>query len=79
MKELYEQASQLAGRTVEVEQTTDGKFIVLWMNLNHAPPPKGDTELEALQNFINMMKSLKPEDTDGRNDGDNAPDSQVVS
>lgn len=55
LKELYAEAARLAGREVEVEQTTDGKFIVLWMHFQSAPPPKCDTEADALQGFITMM------------------------
>lgn len=75
---LLERASSLAGRPVEVEQTTDGKYIVLWMSLSYPPPPKGATEEEALQLFIDHMSKLPKEDTDG-NDGDNTTDPQVVS
>jgi hypothetical protein len=78
MSALSDRAAQLAGRPVEVEETTDGKYIVLWMNLSHPPPPKGDTEGDALLGFIKMMERIKQEDTDGSS-GDNVPDSQVIS
>lgn len=60
IKALYEEAGRLAGRPVEVEQTEDGKYIVLWMHFQASPPPKGDTEEAALQAFINMMLQRAP-------------------
>lgn len=73
---LYEKARALAGRDVVVEETTDGKFIVLWMAFEESPPPKGDSEDEALIKFIEMMgKRVTPnleedttEDTNGNKD-----------
>jgi len=35
----------------EVEQTRDGKYIVLYMNFGCSPPPKGDTPEEAVAKF----------------------------
>lgn len=55
MRELYDRAEQLAGRPVEVEKTKDGKYIVLFMALGHSPPPKGDTEKEALEEFVSWL------------------------
>lgn len=60
--ELYAKAAELAGRPVEVEQTTDGKWIVLWMHFQASPPPKGDSEDAALQGFIDMMLQRKGAD-----------------
>lgn len=72
MEELLKQAEALAGRPVEVENTTDGKFIVLWMHFQAKPPPKGSTPEEAMQGFIDMMlkrgtnpDNLPEEDTNG--------------
>ena len=58
MIELYKKASDLAGRTVEVEKTRDGKYIVLFMVLGKSPPPKGDTEQEALERFLEWGKDM---------------------
>lgn len=60
LKELYEKAEKLAGRPVEVDQTKDGKYIVLWMNFGRSPPPKADTETLALEGFIEMMERVRP-------------------
>jgi hypothetical protein len=60
LEELYAKAEQLAGRPVEVDQTKDGKFIVLWMSFGRSPPPKADTEVLALEGFIEMMERVKP-------------------
>ena len=49
---LYQEAEQAAGRPVEVEQTTDGKYVVLWMRFQQNPPPKGTSVSAALTNFI---------------------------
>ena len=70
MKELLEQASALLGREVEVEKLKTGKFIVLWLNFSSNPPPVGDTEEEAVKNFITWFK----ENSNGRDarSGDNA-------
>ena len=61
MKKLYEEANELAGREVEVEQTKDGLYIVLWMEFEKSPPPKGRTEQEALEMFIQFMLNRKDE------------------
>jgi hypothetical protein len=45
-------ANELAGRPIEVEKTKDGKYIAIFMVFNESPPPKGDTEEEALKGFI---------------------------
>ena len=57
-----EQVESAVGREIEVEKTSDGKFIVVWINFNSAPPPKGDTEDEAIENFLKWIQ----EDTRGR-------------
>jgi hypothetical protein len=84
MDELYQKAKELAGRTVEVEKTTDGKYIVLFLVLGKSPPPKGDTEREALEKFIEWGKdmpvhlsSLPEEDLHG-NQEDHRPDPKDV-
>lgn len=59
---LYTEAARLAGRPVEVEETTDGKFIVLWLHFQASPPPKADTEAKALAGFIAMMLQRKGTD-----------------
>lgn len=58
-------AEELAGRPVEVEQTRDGKFVVLWMNFVESPPPKGDTEEEALEKFVAYMEARTLKDENG--------------
>ena len=57
-----EEITSILGYEVETEQTTDGKYIVMYMNFNKSPPPKGDTAEEALTNFLTWIK----ENTDGR-------------
>jgi hypothetical protein len=57
---LREKAAELAGRPIEVEELADGKFIVMFMNFDQNPPPKGDTELEALKNFIEYRLPQAP-------------------
>jgi hypothetical protein len=64
MENLYEQAKVLAGREVVVAQTTDGKYVVEWLSFSHAPPPKADTEKEALEGFISMMFKIKERDNE---------------
>jgi hypothetical protein len=59
LQELHKQAAELSGRHVEVEKTADGKYIVLWMSFQRAPPPKADTPEGALTLFISMMLKLK--------------------
>jgi len=55
---LLNKALLLAGRDeLEVEATTDGKFVVLWMSFDSPPPPKGDTHDEALELFIKWMEA----------------------
>jgi hypothetical protein len=68
-----EEIKSILGYEVETDKTTDGKFIVLYMNFNKAPPPKGDTEEEALSNFLTWLK----ENTNGRVDP--AGDTSIAS
>ena len=56
LKKLYEEAEELAGRSVEVEKTRDGKYIVMWMSFSSSPPPKGDSVEDALSLFIGYLK-----------------------
>jgi hypothetical protein len=58
---LKAKAEELAGRELEVEQTTDGKFVVLYMRFQHSPPPKADTPEEAYQLFIERMEKQPKE------------------
>jgi hypothetical protein len=57
MEELLKIASDLVGREVEVEKTKDGKYIVLFMSLTDSPPPKANTEEEALNAFIEWARA----------------------
>lgn len=59
MEELYAKAAELAGRPIEVAETTDGKFIALYLRFEKSPPPKGDTPEEALKLFIDFITELK--------------------
>jgi hypothetical protein len=43
---------EILGRPLEVEQTRDGKYIVLYMNFGCSPPPKGCTPEDAIEKFI---------------------------
>jgi len=58
ISDLYKKAAELAGRDVEVMTLPNGKFVVLWMSFNSKPPQPGDTEEEALNNFIQLQSSL---------------------
>ena len=53
---LYDRARELVGREVEVEKTTDGKFIAIHLDYTKGPPPQGLTEKEALEEFILCME-----------------------
>ena len=55
MDELLALAAALAGRPIEVVDTTDGKYVVEYLNYNHAPPV-GDTPMQAVTLFINFME-----------------------
>ena len=57
METLYKEAADLACRSVEVEKTTDGQYIVLFLVMGQSPPPKGKTEKEALEVFIAWAKA----------------------
>lgn len=61
MDELLKRAEELAGRPVELEQTQDKKWVVLYMTFERSPPPKGETQEEALRLFIEMMLKRGPE------------------
>ena len=70
---MKKELEELLGREVEVEKTKDGKFVVLWMNFNSEPPPKGDTEEDAIEKFYKWFK----EDSNGRSG--NAGDSGITT
>lgn len=57
LEALYKEAATLAGRDVEVVDTTDGKKIVEWFCFDVSPPPKAESEEEALRGFVEMMKA----------------------
>lgn len=58
----YDEAEALCGRPVEVDRTLDGRYIVVWLNAQRRPPPKGDTPKEALDGFIAHLKSQSAEE-----------------
>lgn len=57
---LRAEAEALAGRPLEVETLTTGKKVVAWMSFSSPPPPPGDTEEEALKNFIAHIQAHSP-------------------
>lgn len=61
-KSLYAKAKAITGREVEVQQTKDGRFIVLYMCFGKKPPPKGATPKEALRLFVDYMEANRPVD-----------------
>lgn len=69
MEELLKKAEALAGRPVEIENLSDGKYIVLWMRFNSSPPPKADTPEEALKGFIEMMERKTHDGSNTLSDG----------
>jgi hypothetical protein len=72
---INEEIKSILGYEVEVEKTTDGKFIVLYMNFNSSPPPKGDTEEDALNKFLAWLKENTNERIDTTGDSSNTTDS----
>lgn len=56
MKELKKKAEELTGYPLDIEKTKDGKYVVLFMSLKEAPPPKGLTPEEALSLFIEWFE-----------------------
>jgi hypothetical protein len=58
-EDIYAEATALLGRDFEVDRTKDGKYIVLYMNFNSPPPPKGESELDAVERFITWFKDRK--------------------
>ena len=75
MIQLLEEATALAGRDIEIEETRDGRYIVLWMCFGTEPPPKGNTEQAAVEEFIKFMKNRK-ENTDENRTGHEPSGSQ---
>lgn len=55
------EAEDLLGHELEVEETGDGKHIVLFMNFELPPPPKGDTPEEAYKVFSAWYRDLLKE------------------
>lgn len=70
-KNLHAKAASLAGREVEVQQTKDGMFIVLYMCFGKRPPPKGTTPKEALRLFVDYMESNRTVDPGTEEDYEN--------
>lgn len=62
LEELMAKASELAGRPIDVQQTKDGQYIVLYMCFGKKPPPKGATPDEALTRFIDYIRAERPID-----------------
>ena len=61
MEKLFKEAELLAGRPVDVDQTDDGQYIVLYFRFEASPPPKSPTPEAALRGFIEMMLKRKGE------------------
>lgn len=57
--DCLKRASDLAGREIEVSETRDHQYVVLYMDFNNPPPEKGKTEIEALEKFIHMMEERR--------------------
>lgn len=70
---LHNKAESLAGRRVDVDKTKDGLYIVLYLQFEQSPPPKGKTEVEALELFIKWMES-KPKEIEAENTKENDND-----
>lgn len=56
---LLEVVSEMIGRKAEVEKLQDGKYAVVYFNVTEPPPPKGNTEEEALKSFIQQLLNLR--------------------
>lgn len=56
LEDLWTEAVEIAGRSVEIDVTADGSCVVLWMSFDRPPPPKGKGIREALENFIEHVR-----------------------
>ena len=74
---VIEEIKAILGYDVEVEQTKDGKYVVLYMNFNSSPPPKGDTEEDALIKFLAWLKEKTNERIDSTGDTSNSSNSET--
>lgn len=66
-KDLLIEAEALIGEKPEFEKLSSGKYIVMYMSFSTPPPPTGDTEEEALQNFVEWRKGFKGDEDETRN------------
>ena len=56
-EELRARATELLGREFEIEETTDGMFVPVFFDYNNRPPPKRETELDALEAFVSYLEN----------------------
>jgi hypothetical protein len=54
---IHDQVNQLAGREVEVEQLSDGRYVPLWMSFDCPPPKPEDTADKALEGLLTILLS----------------------
>lgn len=56
-----EKIKALIGRDFEVVPLTSGGFAVEYLNFSAPPPPKGETEQEAMEKFLEYFGGLEAE------------------
>lgn len=60
-KDMLVEAQSRIGEVPEIEKLATGEYIVMFMNFNSEPPPRGDTPEKALERFLDWHKPNKGE------------------
>lgn len=59
---IHEQVNLLAGREVDIEQLSDGRYVPLWMSFDYPPPKPEDTADKALEGLLHLLLSMPKTD-----------------
>jgi len=58
-KGMLVEAESRLGEKPDIEKLATGEYIVMYMNFNSEPPPRGATPEDALEKFLDWHKPNK--------------------
>ena len=64
---IRDRVNLLAGREVDVEQLSDGRYVPLWMSFDSPPPKPEATVDKALEGLLHLLLSISKTDDSVQN------------